>query len=341
MVHGKPRHSQSQGSVERANQEVQNALITWMERNNCSRWSKALPMVQQMLNCRLHSAINAFPYQLVFNRETAADLIPSIPKCLLGDTNDETKENEAFLNNDLSSETDQNSEIDFQTKEPLTKSNVSLNSEDLTPLCIVCNKPVGGAHTCSTCKLQVHAICGKLLDENEEGYGSMVTCNICLAKLHHEQNLLKAKQQSDAQANRMLRQTKKVLSDVKVGQCVMIKVPTVDRSNISPRNAIGIVCDIRKKMFEIGTIHGIIDRLYSRRQFDLCSESFLSVDQVPKNNCSLREAAGVSTCIGSQGFVMCKSTQDCNNNRCKCKKRNAKCNSKCKHSGRSCKNITV
>lgn len=33
IVHGKPRHSQSQGSVEKANQDVQNMLITWMKTN--------------------------------------------------------------------------------------------------------------------------------------------------------------------------------------------------------------------------------------------------------------------------------------------------------------------
>ena len=37
IVHGKPRHSQSQGSVERANQDIQNMLITWMRENNTTR----------------------------------------------------------------------------------------------------------------------------------------------------------------------------------------------------------------------------------------------------------------------------------------------------------------
>jgi len=30
IVHGKPRHSQSQGSVERANQDIENMLATWL-----------------------------------------------------------------------------------------------------------------------------------------------------------------------------------------------------------------------------------------------------------------------------------------------------------------------
>ena len=42
IIHGKPRHSQSQGSVERANQDIQNMLITWMKTNNCKSWSEGL-----------------------------------------------------------------------------------------------------------------------------------------------------------------------------------------------------------------------------------------------------------------------------------------------------------
>jgi hypothetical protein len=34
IVHGKARHSQSQGSVERANQDIESMIATWMETNN-------------------------------------------------------------------------------------------------------------------------------------------------------------------------------------------------------------------------------------------------------------------------------------------------------------------
>jgi len=34
IVHGKPHHSENQGSVERANQDIQNMLINWMQTNN-------------------------------------------------------------------------------------------------------------------------------------------------------------------------------------------------------------------------------------------------------------------------------------------------------------------
>ncbi|KAL4127210.1 hypothetical protein QTP88_011401 [Uroleucon formosanum] len=38
-VHGKPRHSQSQGSVKRANQDIENMIATWLQDNNTRRWS--------------------------------------------------------------------------------------------------------------------------------------------------------------------------------------------------------------------------------------------------------------------------------------------------------------
>ncbi|CAC5413922.1 unnamed protein product [Mytilus coruscus] len=38
MVHGKPRHSQSQGSVERANADMKDITVTWMRDNGCKDW---------------------------------------------------------------------------------------------------------------------------------------------------------------------------------------------------------------------------------------------------------------------------------------------------------------
>ncbi|XP_064086079.1 KRAB-A domain-containing protein 2-like [Macrobrachium nipponense] len=43
VVHGKPRHPQSQGSVERANGDIKDMLIAWMSDNNTQDWS--IPLV--------------------------------------------------------------------------------------------------------------------------------------------------------------------------------------------------------------------------------------------------------------------------------------------------------
>jgi hypothetical protein len=42
IVHGRPRHPQSQGSVERANQDVEAMIGHWMKDNNSKNWVLAL-----------------------------------------------------------------------------------------------------------------------------------------------------------------------------------------------------------------------------------------------------------------------------------------------------------
>jgi len=54
IVHDKPRHSQSQGSIERANQDVENMLFSWMSDNQTTAWADGLKYVQFMKNRSLH-----------------------------------------------------------------------------------------------------------------------------------------------------------------------------------------------------------------------------------------------------------------------------------------------
>jgi transposase InsO family protein len=61
IVHGKPRHSQSQGSVERANQDIENMLASWKKGNHSTNWSNGLRYVQFMNNKSLHSGIKLSP----------------------------------------------------------------------------------------------------------------------------------------------------------------------------------------------------------------------------------------------------------------------------------------
>ena len=66
IVHGKPPHSQSQGSVERANQDVENMFTTWMQDEKNSHWSIGLRFVQLMKNRAYHSGIKMSPYGALF-----------------------------------------------------------------------------------------------------------------------------------------------------------------------------------------------------------------------------------------------------------------------------------
>ncbi|XP_060859794.1 KRAB-A domain-containing protein 2-like [Metopolophium dirhodum] len=84
IVHGKPRHSQSQGSVERANQDIENMLTTWMQSNNTNKWSEGLRFVQFMKNKALHSGIKRSPYEAMFGSVPKTGLSSSLlPKVIL------------------------------------------------------------------------------------------------------------------------------------------------------------------------------------------------------------------------------------------------------------------
>ncbi|XP_039315020.1 KRAB-A domain-containing protein 2-like isoform X1 [Solenopsis invicta] len=69
IVHGKPRHSQSQGSVERANQDVQKILFAWVEDNKTNRWSEGLKFCQVQKNCAYHTGIRQTPFEVMFERK--------------------------------------------------------------------------------------------------------------------------------------------------------------------------------------------------------------------------------------------------------------------------------
>jgi transposase InsO family protein len=53
LVHGQPRKSSTQGSVERANQDIENIIMTWESQFRRSDWAANLPIFQLMKNNRL------------------------------------------------------------------------------------------------------------------------------------------------------------------------------------------------------------------------------------------------------------------------------------------------
>ena len=73
LVHGKPRHSQSQGSVERANRDIQDILNTWIKSMKASKWTEGLSYVKYMTNTR-YSGINRSPYEAMYGMKPKVNL---------------------------------------------------------------------------------------------------------------------------------------------------------------------------------------------------------------------------------------------------------------------------
>ena len=82
MVKGRPRHSESQGSIERSNRLVQVRIGAWMRANGSKAWSIALPFIQWGINTDWHSGTRARPYELRFGQRAQCGLssAPLTPK---------------------------------------------------------------------------------------------------------------------------------------------------------------------------------------------------------------------------------------------------------------------
>ena len=63
LLHGKPRYSQSQGSVERANQDVESILACWLKENDTSHWAEVCSIPEKF---RHHRGIGRSPYKAMF-----------------------------------------------------------------------------------------------------------------------------------------------------------------------------------------------------------------------------------------------------------------------------------
>lgn len=126
IVHGKPRHSQSQGSVERANQDIENMLTTWMQDEKNRHWSEGLRFIQLMKNRAYHSGIKMSPYEALFGCKIKIGLNTSnLPHDVIS-----TIENEEQLA-ELITEQSQNVENEVSETEKITEQPQNIENEAL------------------------------------------------------------------------------------------------------------------------------------------------------------------------------------------------------------------
>lgn len=88
MVHGLPRHSQTNGGVERANQDIEKMLVTWKADHPNLPWVTGLQFVQMYKNNALCAPIKMSPFELTFGYPMSHGLQDSIiPEELFPTTN--------------------------------------------------------------------------------------------------------------------------------------------------------------------------------------------------------------------------------------------------------------
>ncbi|XP_039315443.1 SCAN domain-containing protein 3-like [Solenopsis invicta] len=316
IVHGKPRHSESQGSVERANRDVQDILIAWMEENNLTKWSQGLRFCQWKKNTSWHSAIKQTLYEAMFGRKAHVGLRSShLPLSVINDivTEEELERiiDSTEIHDNGSSETTNNTPIIEEVRENIDFFE-NVNSASVVLICSICEKGDGDIYHCTECKVPVHNFCCELPTEN-----SNVLCHNCTVKRDLISNKNKAIDGIQEQAKRMLRMSEKKFPSAEVGTSVTIPLPSVDRNKGDPKNIIGVILEVTEDgLYKIGTKSGILSSLYSRNQFGICNEMFLSSTDVPQCEMSLRSINADQSAFGSQGYIKSSCKIKCTTNRC-------------------------
>jgi hypothetical protein len=63
-----------------------------------------------------------------------------------------------------------------------------------------------------------------------------------------------------------------------IGQTVRVKIPDFDRCKIESRKLLAVVVEIiDEEFYRIGSKAGALNQLFTRNQFTLCGEKFISL----------------------------------------------------------------
>ena len=121
-----------------------------------------------------------------------------------------------------------------------------------------------------------------------------------------------------------------------------MNVPTleVDRGRLDPPNFTAVVQEHESEtgLYTLGTRAGTLNTRFSRNQFNLMNQKFLTTADVPEDvTLSVREAACLHSNTGGQGFLKCLCQTAWLTKKCKCIRDSVKCNFRC-HKNCSCQN---
>ena len=200
----------------------------------------------------------------------------------------------------------------------------------LSPSCQVCDFSVGGECIhCDTCNSIGHKSCFNKLSPLRGESHLQYFCSqpYCLSTFHRNQTRLTAQRGQKHQADKMLSDTAKSLSVVKPGDNVKVPIPKEDRGKLGQKHILGVVTSTSGNYYSIGTSQGILDRKYTRGEFEHWEgSSYLCVSEIPKTEIKMHTAAKLVS-YGSNTSCQCRG--NCATKHCPCRLRRFHCNSGC------------
>jgi hypothetical protein len=105
-----------------------------------------------------------------------------------------------------------------------------------------------------------------------------------------------------------------------LGQNVRTKIPDIDTAKMDPKSIIAVIAVIKvEEYYELSTKLGKLKALYTRNQFTLYKEHFLSIEEVGKEEISVSEVVKKLSLVGGQGLKKCNCSKKCTAKMCLCK----------------------
>jgi hypothetical protein len=324
MVHGRPKYPQSEASVERANADIKEMIISWMNDDDTTQWSEGLRFVQFQKNRSHHRVIDQPPYKAVFGVDPNNGLSSSsIPKELLpqleteedleqiladagdGDTTDDTTDDdESAISTDISeADTDSNilSAEALQSTSYLVTTEIAPNSEETSVVQTL--NPNNSDNDV------------QLVEPVKDTATSEIATDITETHIQHARTRALSGQQ--IQAEKLMRTTKRKLSELSVGNNVIIPIPQYDRGPTDPRNKLGEIEEVSEYGYRVGTFVGTLSRYLCRNQIEAVNDTSLIISMIPSLQISLREAVCKISKNGGQGYLSCKCKGGCKTSKCK------------------------
>ncbi|KAF0698227.1 KRAB-A domain-containing protein 2-like [Aphis craccivora] len=279
IVYGRPRHPQSQGSVERSNQDVENILRAWVVDNKSTKWSIVVYFVQWQKNISHHRILGRSPYRALFGTE---------PKVGHSSTN-----LPAEIIQKLSSEEDfenilqDNTEHNVDNIPSKKKKYCNINN-----ICSVCEKS-GSELQCTICKRNIHSDNYSYSINNSNDIEN--NCLLCNNEKQIKVNRIEFYKRQTIAAQKMAENSEKLFKELKVGDQIVLSVPKVDRGPLDSQNINGLVID---KIYTINGVYeistddvGIIKNWCSKEELQLVSNNGLEDSKIQKDKfVSIREA---------------------------------------------------
>ena len=339
IVHGSPRHPQSQGSVERSNADVKQMLTAWTIDNDTTQWAEGLRFVQLQKNSSPHRNLNnrtplevfcgrkktsglertCLPKDVIAMLEKEEDLLEVLSRMQVAggqcvepevavDESDKAAPEEATRVEPA----DGNDGLSESGEAATSSTTLELGLQNSTETDAEVVGAVGGATTSSTAF---------------EDHASILT--------QCRQDAREGQEKSRAE---MLRTTRDKLVPLMQDDCVLVPVSEFDRGRLDCRNVPGVVLKVHNDLYQVGTKHGIINTMFSRNQIIEADFQIVTADQVKDTALPMRTIAQLHSRHGGQGFKKCSCNGKCDTARCKCKKAKNYCHSHCHPNNSSCKN---